>query len=255
MSKIKVLVCNDDGIDAPGINALVNSIKDIADIVVVAPDRQQSAVGHALTISNPLRVKDYKKNGEHFGYSVNGTPADCIKIALSGLIDFKPDLVLSGINHGQNTAINILYSGTVSAASEAYLNGYNAIAFSLDSMDYNADFSAAEAYIKTIIEDIWANLPDEKFLLNVNIPYKNLNEIKGIKVVKHATTTWIDKFEKRNDPFNREYYWFAGEYRALSKDMNSDDKALEDNYITITPLKVDRNFTEQIEKFTFLTKK
>lgn len=254
MKKLKILVCNDDGIDSPGIFALVNAIKDIADVTVVAPDRQQSAVGHALTIMNPLRVVPFKRNGEFFGYSINGTPADCIKIALSGLLEDKPDLVLSGINHGQNTAVNILYSGTVSAASEAYLSGYNAIAFSLASHDYDADFSTAQYFVKKIVSDLIENSTNSSYLLNVNIPYSSLREINGIKVVPHSDTIWKDKFERRHDPFNREYYWFAGEYKVINHDPNTDDKALQENYVTITPLKLDLNDSEKIKEFSFLSK-
>lgn len=252
MEKLEILVCNDDGIDAPGIYALASSLKEIANITVVAPDRQQSAVGHALTLSSPLRVVPFDRDGELFGYAVNGTPADCVKIALSGLVKKKPDLVVSGINHGQNTAVNILYSGTVSAATEGYLSGIKSIAFSLASHDYDADFSVAKKFAKRIIQDLVASKYNENYLLNVNIPYTNEREIKGIKIVKHSDTVWKDKYEKRKDPFNREYYWFAGEYNIINSDPNTDDKALQDNYVTITPLQFQITDFDKIEKIKFL---
>jgi 5'-nucleotidase len=164
MEKLEILVCNDDGIDAPGIYALTSSLKEIANVTVVAPDRQQSAVGHALTLSSPLRVVPYNRDGELFGYAVNGTPADCVKIALSGLVKKKPDFVVSGINHGQNTAVNILYSGTVSAATEGYLSGIKSLAFSLASHDYDADFSIAKKFAKRIVQDLIASKYDENYL-------------------------------------------------------------------------------------------
>ncbi len=252
MNKLNILISNDDGIDSPGIYALASSLKEIANITVVAPDRQQSAVGHALTLSSPLRVLPYERNGEIFGYSVNGTPADCVKIALSGLLDKKPDLVISGINHGQNTAVNILYSGTVSAASEGYLSGIKSIAFSLASHEYKADFSVAKKYVKRIVSNIIESSFDENFLLNVNIPYTNESSIKGIKLVHHSDTVWKDKYEKRKDPFNREYYWFAGEYNIINNDPMTDDIALNDNYVTITPLTYQLTDLNKIEKIRFL---
>jgi len=255
MEKVDILVCNDDGIDAPGINALVNALKDIANITVVAPDRQQSAVGHALTLSSPLRAIPFHKDGELFGYAINGTPADCVKIGLSGLIKKKPDFVVSGINHGQNTAVNILYSGTVSAATEGYLSGIKSIAFSLASHDYDADFSVAMKFVKRIVKNLISNKYDENYLLNVNIPYTNEREIKGIKIVHHSDTVWKDKYEKRKDPFNREYYWFAGEYNIVNEDPDSDDNALQNNYVTITPLQFQITDFDKIEKIKFLEDK
>jgi len=252
MEKLEILVCNDDGIDAPGIYALTSSLKEIANVTVVAPDRQQSAVGHALTLSSPLRVVPYNRDGELFGYAVNGTPADCVKIALSGLVKKKPDFVVSGINHGQNTAVNILYSGTVSAATEGYLSGIKSLAFSLASHDYDADFSIAKKFAKRIVQDLIASKYDENYLLNVNIPYTNEREIKGIKIVQHSDTVWKDKYEKRKDPFNREYYWFAGEYNIINSDPNTDDKALQDNYVTITPLQFQITDFDKIDKIKFL---
>lgn len=255
MEKVDILVCNDDGIDAPGINALVNALKDIANITVVAPDRQQSAVGHALTLSSPLRAIPFHKDGELFGYAINGTPADCVKIGLSGLIKKKPDFVVSGINHGQNTAVNILYSGTVSAATEGYLSGIKSIAFSLASHDYDADFYVAMKFVKRIVKNLISNKYDENYLLNVNIPYTNEREIKGIKIVHHSDTVWKDKYEKRKDPFNREYYWFAGEYNIVNEDPDSDDNALQNNYVTITPLQFQITDFDKIEKIKFLEDK
>ncbi|MFY8162568.1 MAG: 5'/3'-nucleotidase SurE [Candidatus Kapaibacteriota bacterium] len=252
--KLKILVSNDDGIDSPGIFALVESLLEIAEVIVVAPDRQQSAVGHSLTISNPLRVTHFHRDGKMFGYSINGTPSDCVKIAISELVGDRPDLVISGINHGQNTAINILYSGTVSAATEGMLSGIPAMAISLASHSYEADMSyAAKVAQKLALEMVNLTFPIGT-LLNVNVPSISEDNIKGMKVVKHNSTIWKDAYERRKDPFGREYYWFSGEYSETENSNDYDDIALSEGYVTINPIHYDITNIKFLNEIKFLEK-
>jgi len=246
--RLKILVTNDDGIDSPGIYALANAMKELGDVVVAAPDRQQSAVGHALTIARPLRKTSVRRNGDLFGYAIDGTPSDCVKIALSSLLDFTPDLVVSGINHGQNTAINILYSGTVAAATEGMLAGIPSIAVSLASHDLKMDCGAAAKYAKIIAKNLIESKLPPNFLLNVNIPAIAEKEILGIKIVKQSEAHWLDNYEKRNDPFGREYYWFAGEYRTMKEEVENDDEALEKGYVTVTPVHFELTKYDMLKK-------
>lgn len=239
MSKAKIFVTNDDGIDSPGIHALVKALKEIADVWVVAPDRQQSAVGHAMTLSDPLRVHEFQRDGEMFGHAVSGTPSDCVKLALSSLLPEKPDLVVSGINHGRNTAVNILYSGTVSAATEATLSGIKSLAVSHESHTYDVDMSVAAEYAKILALRLLDTEIPGGTLINMNVPDGRKEDIKGIKVVRHADTVWKDKYEMRTDPFNRDYYWFAGEYKIIHDDPDTDDRALHDKYVAVTPIHYD----------------
>jgi len=231
-----ILVSNDDGIDSPGIFALVKSLSQIGEVVVVAPDRQQSAVGHALTMALPLRITKFRRNGEMFGYAINGTPADCVKIALSAILERKPDLVVSGINHGKNTSVNILYSGTVSAATEGMLVGIPSIAISLTNYKLDADCSIAAEYAKEISLKLLDNNHNLKILLNVNVPSIPKDEIKGIKITRHSNSFWKDKYEKRTDPFGRDYYWFSGEFKVDDENPDSDDAAVLSGYVSVTPL-------------------
>jgi 5'-nucleotidase len=253
----KILVTNDDGIDSPGIFALVKALKKIGDIIVVAPDRQQSAVGHALTVSDPLRVTSFHRNGEMFGYAINGTPSDCVKLACSALLDFKPSLVVSGINHGQNTSINVLYSGTVSAATEGMLRGISSIAVSLSSYSLNSDCTVAAEYATEISKRILETGLPKGILLNVNVPTLPKNEIKGIKYTHQSKSVWEDFYEKRTDPFGRDYYWFSGEYITPDDDPDSDDSAIRDGYVSITPLHfqfTEYNFLENLKNSELFTK-
>ncbi len=243
---MNILVTNDDGIDSPGILSLVKAMKKLGNVFVVAPDRQQSAVGHSLTVAIPLRVTKFHREGKMFGYAVTGTPSDCVKLAISSLLDNKPDLIISGINHGQNTSINIIYSGTVSAATEGALLGIPAIAVSLDAYSYKADCSIAAEYAVEIamlalnhsIDSGYSSL-SEGTLLNVNVPALSKNEIKGIKFTRQSKNIWEDKFEKRTDPFGWEYYWFAGEIKDKENNIETDYTALRAGYVTVTPVKFD----------------
>ncbi len=238
--KYKILVTNDDGIDSPGIYALASAMSQLGEVVVAAPDRQQSAVGHALTVARPLRITKVKRNGTVFGYAIDGTPSDCVKIALSNLLEGKPDLVISGINHGQNTAINILYSGTVAAATEGMLADVPSIAISVASHDISVPMDAAAEYASKIASKLLESKLKPNFLLNVNVPAIPKENILGIKVAKHSSSYWKDTYEMRLDPFGRKYYWFAGEYCLESEDdIETDDAALAKGYVTITPVHFD----------------
>lgn len=244
---MNILISNDDGIDSPGIFALAQELKKFANVTVVAPQSQMSAMGHALTINRPLRIHEFNRKNELFGYSVDGTPADCVKVALSHVLDIKPDLVVSGINHGKNTAVNILYSGTVSAASEGMLTGIPSIAFSHDSHSYDRDMTIPARYAGIIVKALTKNnnLP-KKSLYNVNIPDLPFDHIKGIKVVRQGESVWQDSFDERTDPFGQKYYWFSGNYQHIDKDPESDDEALKLGYVTLSPLKFTLTDDEEI---------
>ena len=232
---MNILVSNDDGIDSNGIYCLVTELRKYYNVEVVEPDNQHSAVGHAITISNTLRCSNFNKNGSHFGYSVNGTPSDCVKLALSKIIGFKPDFILSGINHGRNTANSIMYSGTVSAATEGTMLRIPSMAISLDSVLENADFEYAAKIASKLVSHFIDNPFPIKTLLNVNVPAISELDIKGFKITTQGDSYWNDTYEKRIDPLGREYYWLTGNY-ILEGDENSDDIALRDGYISITPI-------------------
>ncbi len=234
---MRILVTNDDGIDSEGIYALVRELRALGEVTVVAPDRQQSAVGHALTVSSPLRITPFHRDGSMFGFAVNGTPADCVKLALTTLLDFKPDLIVSGINHGANTAVNVVYSGTVSAATEGMIMGCRAMAVSLTTFDPAADCRAAASFAARIARRIPSmDLPGDT-MLNVNVPDLPRERILGVKVVPLSTGYWDDRYDKRQDPMGRDYYWLHGVYHSPGDDQESDDAALQQGYVSITPIK------------------
>lgn len=235
-----ILVTNDDGISAPGIRALIDVMKQIGDVVVVAPDSPQSATGHAITINNTLFINkididpDVEKE-----YSCSGTPVDCVKFAVNEILDRKPDLCVSGINHGSNSSINVIYSGTLSAAVEAGIEGIPAIGFSLLDYNWNADFEPAKPFIKQITQQVLDNGLPEGVILNVNFPKLAEKDIKGIKVCRQAKAIWMERFDKRKNPQGREYYWLTGEFVNLDKGEDTDEWALENGYISLVPVQFD----------------
>ncbi len=233
-----ILVTNDDGIHAPGINSLVLAMREIGEVVVVAPDTEKSAVGHAITLSDPLRVKKIDKNGVWQGFAVSGTPADCVKIAVNAILDRKPDLVVSGINLGSNTGINVIYSGTVSAATEGTILGIPSFAMSLTTYS-NPIFSAASDFAKVIAGKILKNGLPEKTLLNVNVPNVEPEKIAGIKITRQGMARFAEQFDKRIDPQNRVYYWMGGSKADIIEDDDVDDKAVMKNLISVTPIQYD----------------
>ena len=229
------MISNDDGIDAPGILALVLEMKKIATVTVVAPDRQQSAVGHAITMNYPLRAIPFRKNGEFFGFAVDGTPADAVKLGVRFLMKRKPDLVMSGINHGSNTAINILYSGTVSAATEGTVLGIPSIAVSLTTHD-QADFSYAARFAARLAGRVMAEGLPQGTLLNVNVPAVPEDKISGVRVTRQGNSSWEDTFDVRRDPAGREYFWLTGSMAIRDTDPETDQIAVRENFISVTPI-------------------
>lgn len=240
---MNILITNDDGIDSRGIYELVLALRQVGEVIVMAPLGEQSAVGHALTVSLPLRVTEFHKNGSFFGFAVSGTPADCVKLALRTFLAERklphPDIVVSGINHGRNTAVNIIYSGTVSAATEATVLDVPAIAVSLTSYYPQADFSAAADFMRRFTPRVAATGLPKGTLLNVNVPPLPLTELQGIAYTKQGASYWEDEFEKRVDPQERPYYWLKGRYILEDREDDIDDIAIRERKISITPIHYD----------------
>ncbi|UJH66309.1 5'/3'-nucleotidase SurE [Allomuricauda sp. SCSIO 65647] len=242
MEKPLILVTNDDGITAPGLRALIVVMKEIGDVVVVAPDSPQSGMGHAITIDNTLystRMVVDKENGAPAEYSCSGTPADCVKLALQELLDRRPDICVSGINHGSNSSINVIYSGTMSAAIEAGIEGVPAIGFSLCDYGWDADFQPSLKFVKKIVSETLKNGIPKGTVLNVNIPKTNGTLPNGIKVCRQARANWKEKFDKRTSPSGKEYYWLTGEFELLDKGQDTDEWALANGFISIVPTQFD----------------
>ena len=244
---MKILVSNDDGIDSPGIAALVKSFKEIADVTVVAPQNEQSAVGHAITMKIPLRVTPYYKNGDFFGYAVDGTPADCVKMGIRNIMKEPPDLVISGINNGSNTAINIIYSGTVSAAREAAIMEVPAAAISITNHTPK-NFNYAAKIARMLALKMIGNKLPLGTMLNVNVPDVSEQEITGIILTKQGKSKWDDIYEERKDPYNREYYWLTGKLLEVDSDPDIDQVAIRKNYVSITPIHFDLTDYETFDK-------
>lgn len=236
MGKPLILVTNDDGLFAPGIKALVEVSSSLGDVVVVAPDSPQSGMGHAITIHNPLRLNKVDTFGSVEAYECNGTPVDCVKLAKHVVLKDRPiDLCVSGINHGSNASINIIYSGTLSAAMEASLEGVNSIGFSLLDYSFSADFEPAKPYVKIIMQRVLEKGLYDTKLLNVNIPKLPANEIKGVRVCRQANARWIEEFMHAKDPRGQDYYWLTGKFVNEDIGTDTDVWALENGYISVVP--------------------
>ncbi|MBS1663106.1 MAG: 5'/3'-nucleotidase SurE [Bacteroidetes bacterium] len=236
-----ILVTNDDGISAPGIRNLVEAVKGLGKVVVVAPDKPQSGMGHAITIGNPLRLTPMHHLFEGVeAWQCSGTPVDCVKLAVDKVLRRKPDLCLSGINHGANHSINVIYSGTMSAAVEAAIESIPSIGFSLLDYSVEADFTAARKYVKIIVEEVLGRLMENKHLiLNVNFPAVPDSLIKGIKVCRQAYAKYEEDFVERNDPNSRKYYWLTGKFVNFDRGRDTDVWALEHNYVSVVPVQFD----------------
>lgn len=233
-----ILISNDDGITAPGIKALVEVMQEIGEVIVVAPDKPQSAMGHAITINQPLRLTKVDQFPGVVSYQCSGTPVDCVKLAIDKLLTRKPDLMVSGINHGSNASINVIYSGTMSAAVEAAIDGMPAIGFSLCDYRWDADFEVVKPYVRRIALEYLRNGLPYGTLLNVNLPVPE-GGIKGVKVCRQAVAKWKEDFDERLDPFNRKYYWMTGRFVNMDKGEDTDEWALAHGYVSIVPTQFD----------------
>ena len=241
MDKPLILVTNDDGITAPGLRSLISVMKEIGEVVVVAPDSPQSGMGHAITIDSTLYSKQViidQKEGAPLEYSCSGTPADCVKLALQELLDRKPDICVSGINHGSNASINVIYSGTMSAAIEAGIEGIPAIGFSLCDYSWEANFEYTSKSVKKIVTEALLHGIPKGTVLNVNFP-KTDKEPNGIKVCRQARANWKEQFDKRTSPTGKDYYWLSGEFELLDKGQDTDEWALSQGFVSVVPTQFD----------------
>ncbi len=237
--KPTILVTNDDGIHAAGIKALIEAVKDLGKIIVVAPDKPQSGMGHAITINDPLRLQKVDLFGDIEAYACSGTPVDCVKLAKDKILHSQPALCVSGINHGSNSSINIIYSGTMSAAVEASIEGIPAVGFSLLNFAHDADFSAAAYYVKLIAKQVLAFGLPEATLLNVNIPYLKVNELNGLKICRQAVAKWEEEYSERHDPHGKKYYWLTGKFVNYDKGEDTDEWALAHGFVSVVPVQYD----------------
>lgn len=234
-----ILITNDDGVTAPGIRNLIEAVKDLGRVVVVAPDKPQSGMGHAITIGFPLRLQKVHLMEGVETWSCSGTPVDCVKLAVDKVLHQKPDICLSGINHGANHSINVIYSGTMSAAIEASIENIPSVGFSLLDHSLEADFSGAKIYARMIVEKILSKKADKHLCLNVNIPSLDASLIKGIKVCRQAYAKYKEEFEERVDPSGKKYFWLTGEFLNFDKGKDTDVWALNNNYVSVVPVQYD----------------
>ena len=248
-----ILITNDDGIHAPGLAELKGALEGLGNLKVVAPDSERSAMGHAITMLHPLRVVEVNHSGELFGLAINGTPADCVKLAVHSLLPRLPRLVVSGINLGPNTGTNVLYSGTVSAATEGTILGIPSMAVSLKSFDKQSDFTAAGIYARQFAERILERGLPDGILLNLNVPAIPKETIKGVRLTRLARYRYRDRYDRRQDPRGRDYFWLTGEdAEVLNPASDADAVAVEQGYVSLTPLSYDltcRDFMPELEKW------
>ncbi len=253
---MNILLTNDDGIYAEGIKKLYESLKSVGNVTVVAPDSERSAVGHAITLSDPLRVKKISRGGKFFGYATTGTPADCVKLAIRALLKKKPDIVVSGINLGPNVGYSVLYSGTVSGASEGAILGIPSFAISLATFQ-KPDYGVAADFARKLVSKIMDSdgLP-RSTLLNVNVPAVSKNKIRGVKLARQSKVAIDERFDKRTDPHKRIYYWLTGEEIDSDGQRDADIESVRKNYITITPIQCDMTdylFLEKLKGLNFFS--
>ena len=234
-----ILVTNDDSIVAPGIRTLIEIANEFGEVYVVAPDGPQSGKGHAITLDQSLRCTEVPSEGPQKEFKVSGTPADCVKMAINVVMPRRPDLILSGINHGSNASVNVIYSGTMSASVEGALERVQAIGFSLCEFSWEASFEAAKPYVRKVIKATLENGLPSGVCLNVNIPENDKAPYKGMRVCRQAIGNWVEEFDTRIDPYGRPYYWLTGKYENYDHGDDTDIAALEEGYISIVPITVD----------------
>jgi 5'-nucleotidase len=239
MKKPLILATNDDGITAPGLRNLVDFMNEISEVWVVAPSSPQSGKGHAITINSTLTYEEISLDGAQKDFALSGTPVDCVKFALDKILPRRPDMVVSGINHGSNSSINVIYSGTMSAAVEGGIEGIPAIGFSLLDFSWEADFSPAKDFIQKIVRKSLENPMPKGVVLNVNIPKLPKEQIKGMKICHQAKALWEESFEERTNPHGGKYYWLTGYFNNMDESPEADENALADGFISIVPVKFD----------------
>ena len=234
-----IFITNDDGITAPGLRALIDVVRPVGRVVVIAPDKPQSGTSHAVTMHHPLRLNHINSEPGYDEYSCDGTPVDCVKLAYKIVLDRRPDLLISGINHGSNSSINIIYSGTMAAVFEGAMAGVPSIGFSLLQYKEDADFSGASAYADRIIRKVMSRKLPEGICLDGNIPEVPVSEIKGVRICRQAGGTWLEDFDIRKDPKGRDYYWLKGIFARIGDGEDTDEHALEHNFVSIVPVNFD----------------
>ena len=248
-----ILVTNDDGVTAPGIRHLIKIMKEFGEVVVVAPDSPQSGMGHAITISqnlycDPIHVED----NSHKEFSCSGTPVDCVKLATQQILHRKPDLCVSGINDGSNSSINVIYSGTMSAAVEAGTEGIPAVGFSLLDYSMDADFEPTTPFVKQVVSMLLNNEVPKGMVLNVNFPKLKVEDIKGLKVCRQAKAHWQETYYKRQNPLGRDYYWLTGEFVNEDEGEDTDEWALKNGYVSVVPIQFDMTAYKHIDTLKLL---
>ncbi len=254
MQKPLILVTNDDGVIAPGIRHLINYMLEIGKVVVVAPDKPQSGMGHAVTLEKPLRLERISLNSTHEEFSCSGTPVDCVKIGINSILQRKPDLIVSGINHGSNSSINVIYSGTMSATIQGAMAGIPSIGFSLLDYRYDANFGPSKKYVQAIARKVLEFGLPKGVCLNVNIPALPEKKLKGIKICRQANGNWIEEFDHRKDPRGRDYFWLTGKFQLFENSKETDEWALAHNFVSVVPTQFDftaHNFIPEINKWEF----
>ena len=239
MKKPLILVTNDDGIKAPGVKALVEVASLLGEVVVIAPDSPQSGMGHAITINNPIRIDKSEVFDEVEAYTCSGTPVDCVKVGMFHILKRKPDLVVSGINHGSNAATNVIYSGTMSAAVEGAMENIPSIGFSLDDFDHDADFEPTKHFAKLIMKKALSNDFPISTWLTVNVPKLTLKALKGVKICRQAMAFWEDRFDERKDPLGKKYYWLTGEFKDQEGADDTDMSAIKNGFVSVVPVQFD----------------
>jgi 5'-nucleotidase len=248
-AKKLILVTNDDGYQAKGIASLIEIAKEFGDVVIVAPDKGQSGMSHSVSLNTPLFLTKHNDHNGHLSYSCSGTPADCVKIAIHKVLKRIPDLIISGINHGSNASVSAIYSGTIAAAREGSLNGVPSVGFSLLNHSHDANFDTSAHFARIIISKVFENGIPEHTCLNVNIPDIELNKINGIKICRQTKGKWIEEFDQRKNPSNRDYYWLTGQFTNFEPNAeDTDEWALQNNYVSIVPIEVDLTSYHVLEK-------
>jgi 5'-nucleotidase len=246
---VLILITNDDGLYAVGLKTLLEVMEEFGKVVLVSTLESMSGMSQALTVKTPLRVKLLEETDKHMFYTCNGTPTDIVKLAINQLLERKPDLVVSGINHGANASVSVLYSGTMAAAIEGCLYGVSSIGFSLNNFSPTADFSACKKYIRIIVEMVKSNPLPENICLNVNIPASPAEEIKGIRICRQSRGNWKEEFEKRKDPMGKTYYWLTGLFNNHEPDsIDTDEWALAHNYVSVVPVSTDMTAHGYLDK-------